>query len=68
MKAKKALNIFCRGFEETLTARETKDYCDYIRKAIYVRMWYEQKYGATRADKVVKDMVDEAKEIEEGNA
>lgn len=68
MKAKKALNIFCRGFEETLTAAETKDYCDYIRKAIYVRMWYEQKYGATRADKVVKDMVDEAKEIEEGNA
>ena len=64
MKAKKALNVFCRGFEEILTAAETKDYCDYIRKAIYLRMWYEQKYGATRAAKIVKDMADEAKDID----
>ena len=63
MKAKKALNVFCRGFEETLTAAETKDYCDYIRKAIYLRMWYEQRYG-TRAAKIVKDMADEAKDID----
>lgn len=67
MKAKKALNIFTRGFEETLTAAETKDYVDYIRKGIYLRMWYEQKYGATRAAKIVKDMVDEAKDIETEN-
>lgn len=67
MKAKKALNVFCRGFEETLTAAETKDYCDYIRKAIYLRMWYEQKYGATRAAKIVKDMADEAKDIDAEN-
>lgn len=66
MKAKKALHIFSRGFEETLTAAETKDYCDYIRKAIYLRMWYEQKYGA-RAAKIVKDMADEAKDIEAEN-
>ena len=67
MKAKKALNIFCRGFEEILTAAETRDYCDYIRKAISLRMWYEKKYGNTRANKIVKDMADEAKEIEAGN-
>jgi hypothetical protein len=30
-------------------------------------MWYEQKYGATRAAKIVKDMADEAKDIEAGN-
>lgn len=67
MKSKRALDVFKRGFDDSLTAGETKEYCKAVREGLYLRMWYEQKYGATRAAKIVKDMADEAKDVEEEN-
>lgn len=64
MKASKALRIFERGFEENLTANETKEYITVMRNGLYLMMWYEQKYGKD-AKKAVKGMIEEAKEIAE---
>lgn len=66
MKSKRALEVFKRGFDDFLTANETKEYCKAVREGLYLRMWFEQKYGL-HAEQVIKNTVSEAKEIEAGN-
>lgn len=63
MTVKQALQIFKKGFDDSLNSYQIKKYCDMVTNGLYLLLWYQQKYGKY-SDEVVKKMVEEAKEIE----